>query len=118
VGRASHTAIVAAALEIPAVSAWDGSSTGAGVPDGDRRRRRGAGRPRPRRPTLERYRQAAAERTARFKGLAGLANLPAETLDGVGVGLWGNIEFPGEVAGLPRARGRRRRALSDLSSCS
>ncbi|MEJ7638969.1 MAG: putative PEP-binding protein [Singulisphaera sp.] len=49
-------------------------------------------------PTLERYRQAAAERTARFRGLAGLATLPAETLDGIGVGLWGNIEFPGEVA--------------------
>jgi phosphotransferase system enzyme I (PtsI) len=48
--------------------------------------------------TLERYRRAAAERAARFQGLAGLASLPAVTLDGVSVGLWGNIEFPAEVA--------------------
>ncbi len=50
-------------------------------------------------PTQERYRRAAAERAARFRGLAGLAGLPAETLDGVRVDLWGNIEFPTEVAG-------------------
>ncbi len=48
-------------------------------------------------PTLDRYRAAAAERTARFAGLAGLAGLPAETLDGRPIELWGNIEFPAEV---------------------
>ncbi len=112
-----------------------------GQPHGDRRR--GAGDPRRRRPgqvprpgpaqpdrrsstatrgwssstptppTLDRYRRAAAERTARFEGLAGLAHLPAETLDGCAVELWGNIEFPAEVDRLPRPGGRRRRALPD-----
>jgi phosphotransferase system enzyme I (PtsI) len=48
--------------------------------------------------TLLRYRDAAAERAARFRGLAGLAGLPAESLDKVSIGLWGNIEFPSEVA--------------------
>ncbi len=98
-GRASHTAIVAAALEIPAVvglgSLLDlAPGCRMAIIDGDE----GLVVLDPDMPTLERYRQAAAERTARFRGLAGLANLPAETLDGVGVGLWGNIEFPGEVS--------------------
>ncbi len=97
-GRASHTAIVAEALEIPAVvgvgrfldlarharSVIVDGYEGLVVLDPDG-------------PTLERYRQAAAERTARFAGLAGLAGLPAVTLDGTAVGLWGNIEFPAEV---------------------
>ena len=39
-----------------------------------------------------------SSRGARFKGLAGLSGLPADTLDGVAIGLWGNIEFPAEVA--------------------
>ena len=43
-------------------------------------------------------RVAATERAARFKGLEGLAKLPAETLDGVQIGLWGNIEFLAEAA--------------------
>jgi phosphotransferase system enzyme I (PtsI) len=98
-GRASHTAIVAEALEIPAV-------VGLGrflelarhcrtvIIDGDE----GLVVLDPDAPTQERYRLAAAERAARFEGLAGLATLPAETLDGVGIGLWGNIEFPNEVA--------------------
>jgi phosphotransferase system enzyme I (PtsI) len=99
-GRASHTAIVAEALEIPAV-------VGLGrfldlarecrmiIIDGDE----GLVVLDPDLATQERYRLDAAARAARFEGLAGLANLPAETLDGVQVGLWGNIEFPGEVAG-------------------
>ncbi len=97
-GMASHTAIVAAALEIPAVVGLgkaldlarlsrfvivDGTE-GLVVLDPDP-------------PTLERYRKASAERTARFAGLADLAHLPAETLDGRRVELWGNIEFPAEV---------------------
>jgi phosphoenolpyruvate-protein phosphotransferase (PTS system enzyme I) len=98
-GRASHTAIVAAALEIPAVVGLGNlldlaPGSRMAIIDGDE----GLVVLDPDEPTLERYRRAAAERTARFQGLAGLANLPAVTLDGVGVGLWGNIEFPGEVA--------------------
>jgi phosphoenolpyruvate-protein phosphotransferase (PTS system enzyme I) len=98
-GRASHTAIVAEALEIPAV-------VGLGrfldrvrharmvIVDGDE----GLVVLDPDAATQERYRQAAAERVARFQGLAGLAKLPAETLDKVPIGLCGNIEFPSEVA--------------------
>ncbi len=98
-GRAGHTAIVAEALEIPAV-------VGLGrfldlarecrmiIIDGDE----GLVVLDPDLATQERYRRDAAARAARFEGLAGLANLPAETLDGTQVGLWGNIEFPGEVA--------------------
>ena len=97
-GVASHTAIVAAALEIPAVvglgRALDLARTArAVIIDGDS----GLVVLDPDAPTLERYRKASAERTARFAGLADLAHLPAETLDGQVVELWGNIEFPSEV---------------------
>jgi phosphoenolpyruvate-protein phosphotransferase (PTS system enzyme I) len=98
-GRASHTAIVAAALEIPAVvglgpfleRARDCRSV---IVDGDE----GLVILDPDAATLRRYRRSSAERAARFAGLAGLAGLPAATLDGTRVALWGNIEFPGEVA--------------------
>jgi phosphotransferase system enzyme I (PtsI) len=98
-GRASHTAIVAAALEIPAVVGIgrfldNARHARAVIIDGDE----GLVILDPDGPALERYRRAAAERAARFEGLVGLANLPAETLDGVPVGLWGNIEFPAEAA--------------------
>ena len=97
-GMASHTAIVAAALEIPAVvglgRALDlARSCRFAIVDGTE----GLVVLDPDPATLERYRRAAVERTARFKGLAGLALLPAETLDGQAVELWGNIEFPSEV---------------------
>jgi phosphotransferase system enzyme I (PtsI) len=98
-GRASHTAIVAEALEIPAVvglgrfldQARDALSV---IVDGDD----GLVILDPDAPTLERYRRIAGERAARFEGLTNLATLPAITLDGCEVGLWGNIEFPAEVA--------------------
>jgi phosphotransferase system enzyme I (PtsI) len=97
-GRASHTAIVAEALEIPAVvglgrfldRARDALSV---IIDGDD----GLVILDPDEPTLERYRRLAGERAARFEGLTGLADLPAVTLDGAEIGLWGNIEFPAEV---------------------
>ena len=97
-GVASHTAIVAAALEIPAVvglgRALDLARTARSVIiDGDS----GLVVLDPDAATLARYRKASAERTARFAGLADLAHLPAETLDGYRVELWGNIEFPTEV---------------------
>jgi phosphoenolpyruvate-protein phosphotransferase (PTS system enzyme I) len=107
-GRASHTAIVAAALEIPAVvgiGPFLGRSGGCQtvIIDGDE----GLVILDPDAATLERYRLAARERSARFAGLANLAALPAETRDGTRVGLWGNIEFPGEVlaCGLRGAEG-------------
>jgi len=97
-GRASHTAIVAEALEIPAVvglgrfldRARDALAV---IIDGDD----GLVILDPDAPTLERYRRLAGERAARFAGLTGLSGLPAVTLDGCEVGLWGNIEFPAEV---------------------
>ncbi|HMB07111.1 MAG TPA: phosphoenolpyruvate--protein phosphotransferase [Isosphaeraceae bacterium] len=98
-GRASHTAIVAEALEIPAVVGLGrfldrARDSRMAIIDGDE----GLVVLDPDPPTQERYRHAAAERAARFRGLAGLARLPAETLDQVQIGLWGNIEFPGEAA--------------------
>jgi phosphotransferase system enzyme I (PtsI) len=97
-GRTSHTAIVAAGLEIPAVVGLGRVLDQARlcsmvIIDGDE----GLVILDPDPETLDRYRQAAADRNARFEGLAGLATLPAETRDGTRVGLWGNIEFPGEV---------------------
>jgi phosphoenolpyruvate-protein phosphotransferase (PTS system enzyme I) len=98
-GRASHTAIVAEALEIPAVVGLGrfldrARDSRMAIIDGDE----GLIVLDPDLPTQERYRHAAAERDARFRGLAGLARLPAETLDKVQIGLWGNIEFPSEAA--------------------
>jgi phosphotransferase system enzyme I (PtsI) len=98
-GRASHTAIVAEALEIPAVvglgrfldHARDALAV---IIDGDD----GVVILDPDEPTLERYRRIANERAVRFEGLTNLSNLPAITLDGCTIGLWGNIEFPAEVA--------------------
>jgi len=104
-GRTSHTAIVAAALEIPAVVAL-GSYLDAArscrmvIIDGDE----GLVVLDPDPATLKRYRRAASERTARFEALATLATLPARTRDGTVINLCGNIEFPAEVAAC-RERG-------------
>ncbi len=97
-GRASHTAIVAAALEIPAVVALGrfldaAQASRTAIVDGDE----GLVILDPDAPTRARYRRAATRRAARFAGLVGLANLPARTLDGVSVDLLGNIEFPAEA---------------------
>jgi phosphotransferase system enzyme I (PtsI) len=98
-GRASHTAIVAAALEIPAVAGLGPVLDRArhcevAIVDGDQ----GLVILDPDEPTRERYRRLAAERAARFQVLARQADRPDETLDGCRVELWGNIEFGGEVA--------------------
>lgn len=100
-GRASHTAIVAAALEIPAVVGVGGlleiaqdAQHQAAIIDGDE----GILILDPTEATLTRYRALAAQRQARFEGLACLAELPAVTLDGTRHTLLGNIEFPGESA--------------------
>lgn len=98
-GRASHTAIVAEALEIPAVVGLgrfleQARHARMAIVDGDE----GLVILNPDPPTIDRYRRASAERAARFLGLAGLSGLPAATLDGVPVGLLGNIEFPAEAA--------------------
>ena len=97
-GRASHTAIVAAALEIPAVVGLGrfldlARHCRMAIIDGDE----GLVILDPDLPTQTRYRKAAAERSARFQVLSQQADLPAETLDSTPVELWGNIEFTGEV---------------------
>jgi phosphotransferase system enzyme I (PtsI) len=100
-GRSSHTAIVAAALEIPAVAGMGPSfleharHCRLAIVDGDQ----GLVIFDPDQQTQERYRRTAVERSARFEILARQADLPAETLDGCQVDLWCNIEFGGEVAG-------------------
>jgi phosphotransferase system enzyme I (PtsI) len=97
-GQASHTAIVAAALEIPAVVGLGPMLAAAraarvAIVDGDE----GLVILDPDQPTLDRYRSAATERSDRFRVLSEQADLPAETLDQTRVGLWGNIEFVEEV---------------------
>jgi phosphotransferase system enzyme I (PtsI) len=97
-GRASHTAIVAAALEIPAVAGLGPFLERAhhcrlAIVDGDS----GLVILDPDDPTQAHYRRLAAERSARFQILARQADRPAETLDGCRVELWGNIEFGGEA---------------------
>ena len=81
-GRASHTAIVAAALEIPAVVGLGrfldlARQCRMAIIDGDE----GLVILDPDPPTQARYRAAAAERSARFRVLSQQADLPAETLD-------------------------------------
>jgi phosphotransferase system enzyme I (PtsI) len=98
-GRASHTAIVAAALEIPAVAGLGPVLEGARhcrlvIVDGDQ----GLVILDPDEETQERYLRTAAERAARFRVLARQADRPDETLDGCRVEVWGNIEFGEEVA--------------------
>lgn len=97
-GGSSHTAIVAAALEIPAVVGLGRFIDQArhcrlAIIDGDE----GLVILDPDLETQDRYRLAAHERSARFEVLARQADLPAETPDGVQVELLGNIEFPAEV---------------------
>jgi len=97
-GRASHTAIVAAALEIPAVVGLGRflelvRHSRMAIIDGDE----GLVILEPDDPTQARYRAAAAERSARFQILSQEADLPSETLDSTRVELWGNIEFTAEV---------------------
>ena len=98
-GQTSHTAIVAAGLEIPAVVGLGPFLDAARradtvIVDGDE----GLVVLDPDPATLARYRQASLDRAARFADLARLADLPSQTLDGLAVELMGNIEFPGEAA--------------------
>jgi phosphotransferase system enzyme I (PtsI) len=97
-GPGSHTAIVAEALEIPAVVGTgpflaDVSGGELVIIDGDK----GLVIVQPDEETLNRYRQEVEQiRTAAVR-LEALRDLPAVTADGVPVSLYGNIEFPYEV---------------------
>ncbi len=97
-GATSHTAIIAQALGIPAVvgvgsflSDLSGGETV--IIDGDH----GQVVLKPDRVTLERFRNRAETNKSREQLLVRLRELPAETLDGVRIAMYNNIESPGEV---------------------
>jgi phosphotransferase system enzyme I (PtsI) len=98
-GRASHTAIMAGVLEIPAVVGLgkfvtDVSGGDTVIVDGNR----GVLILNPDEETLDHYRSAQSNFRSFESALVALRNLPAETKDGVRVSLLGNIEFPSEAA--------------------
>ncbi len=97
-GPGSHTAIVAEALEIPAVVGTGPFLTNVSggetvIIDGDQ----GLVILHPDEDTLARYRREAEEKRILATRLEPLRDLPAETRDGVRIELMGNIEFPYEV---------------------
>ena len=97
-GPGSHTAIVAEALEIPAVVGTGPFLTEVSggelvIIDGDK----GLVILQPDEETLARYRHEAEEIRILAARLEPLRDLPAETRDGVRIELLGNIEFPYEV---------------------
>jgi phosphotransferase system enzyme I (PtsI) len=97
-GLGSHTAIVAEALEIPAVVGTgpflsDVSGGDLAIIDGDQ----GLVILHPDEETIARYRHEKEELRTLAVQLESLRDLPAETADGVPIKLFGNIEFPYEV---------------------
>jgi phosphotransferase system enzyme I (PtsI) len=97
-GPGSHTAIVAEALEIPAVVGTgpflaEVSGGERVIIDGDQ----GLVIVRPDEETLARYRREVEENRTAAVRLQSLRDLPAVTADGTRIPLYGNIEFPYEV---------------------
>ena len=97
-GRTSHTAILAGALELPAVVGVgnflaDVSPGDTIIIDGNR----GEVIIDPDEKTLDRYRASLASQQQENARLAELHELPATTLDDVRLQVMGNIEFPEEV---------------------
>ena len=97
-GRTSHTAIVARAMNIPAVVGL-GDATGRINPgdvliiDGSR----GLIIVDPDAGQIEEYREHARQQKAVEAQLAQLRDLPAESQDGISAALMANIEFPSEI---------------------
>jgi len=97
-GPGSHTAIVAEALEIPAIVGTgpflaDVSGGELVIIDGDK----GLVILQPDEETLAHYRHEVEENRTAAVRLEALRDLPATTADGVQINLYGNIEFPFEV---------------------
>ena len=97
-GRASHTAIMAGALEIPAVVGLgrfltDVSGGDLVIVDGNR----GIVILNPDEETQERYEHMRSSLLSFESQLGELRDLPAETRDGERIALLGNIEFPHEA---------------------
>jgi phosphoenolpyruvate-protein phosphotransferase (PTS system enzyme I) len=103
-GRASHTAILAGVLNIPAVVGlgkilYDVSGGDTIIVDGHR----GLLVLNPDEPTLKQYEEERRRHATFEHSLEGLRDLPAVTTDGVRVTLFSNIEFPEEAEhGLER----------------
>jgi phosphotransferase system enzyme I (PtsI) len=98
-GRASHTAIMAGALEIPAIVGLgkfvtDVSGGDLVIVDGNR----GVVILNPDEETQERYERTRSSLRSFESRLGELRDLPAETRDGARVLLLGNIEFPQEAS--------------------
>jgi phosphotransferase system enzyme I (PtsI) len=98
-GRASHTAIMAGALEIPAVVGLgkfvtDVSGGDLVIVDGNR----GIVILNPDEETQERYERMRSSLRTFESRLGELRDLPAETPDGTRIQLLGNIEFPQEAS--------------------
>jgi phosphotransferase system enzyme I (PtsI) len=98
-GRTSHTTIVARAMGIPAVVGLqsitaDLSGGDTVIVDGNR----GLVVVEPDEPTVHRFREAEQRFHRMEEDLGHLRDLPAVTKDDHEVRLWGNIEFPHEVA--------------------
>lgn len=97
-GAGGHTAIVAKALEIPAVVGTgrflaDVSGGDSVIVDGDQGRIVLA----PDAATLEHYRRLADERRSRSIRMQSLRDLPPITTDGERIAIQANIEFPAEA---------------------
>src|SRR5271157_580315 len=97
-GPGSHTAIVAEALEIPAIVGTgpflaDVSGGELVIIDGDQ----GLVILQPDEETVAHYRHEVEENRSAAVRLEALRDLPATTADGVQINLYGNIEFPYEV---------------------
>ena len=97
-GHTSHTAILAGALEIPAVVGIgkflaDVSAGDVVIIDGNR----GEVIIDPDEDTITRYQASVKQRAFESERLAGLNTLEARTKDGVRIQVLGNIEFPHEV---------------------
>jgi len=102
-GRTSHTAILAHALEIPAIVGLEGvmslvQTNDALIVDGNR----GRVIIDPDADQLMGYRQSLAEQSEHETNLGEIATLPARTRDGVDVELMANIEFASEISGALR----------------
>jgi phosphotransferase system enzyme I (PtsI) len=98
-GPGSHTAIVAEALELPAVVGTgpflsDVAGGDLVIIDGDQ----GLVIIQPDADTVTQYHAQAEHQRSAALQLGSLRDLPAETADGVRIRLLGNIEFPHEVA--------------------
>lgn len=98
-GHTSHTAILAGALELPAVVGighflTEVSAGDVVIIDGNR----GSVIVDPDDETLERYRAEAVVAESQTERLAALQTVEAKTIDGTRVHVMGNIEFPQEVA--------------------